>query len=436
MGASRRLALGVVSCAVLLLGVAGTLEASSQRQSGSPKPTPAAAAAGAPDANAPRPNGSTAPLARESVRLTLFDAELVADGRQPGDHAPAASTWRDVLSSYPVIVLSRDDSVLVSMCGVETALCAAEPAALTLTASAAPQAGPMKHLDATAFALPEEDSGARAGAIVRNLGETLKHADLPPGVAAQVLRIFETRVNPHAGAHANDSYRILYERIDRGSAPKRRMQVSAVELRLGGKLYRAAWFQAPGQKGGAYYTFDGQPLAAAPFVLPVSHYRISSSFGMRTHPVHGEQHGHTGVDLAAPAGTPVHAAGAGKVRFIGWEPGYGNYVVLQHPGGHTTWYGHLSAFEKGLRAGMTVTQGQRLGAVGSTGTATGPHLHFEVRAKNVPIEPLAFIARTTPQPLAGEQRVAFNRTVQGVRTQLAALPAVLNTASVEPHAGR
>lgn len=437
-----------MSCAVLLLGLTGTLEAASKRQSGVRDMTPAVASG----ANESLPVETAFALTRGSVRLTLFDAELASSGRQPADHPAMLAPLREDLSSYPFIALSRDESVLVSMCGFDTALCAvkplgdgsaeatsATPVAPTVVASAAsdaPRANAVKRLDATAFVLPEEDAGARTGAIVRNLGETLKHADLPPGVAAQVLRIFDARINPNANAHANDSYRILYERIDRNSAPTRRLHVSAVEIRLGGKLHRAAWFKAPGQKNGAYYSFDGQPLAAAPFVLPVSHSRISSSFGMRIHPVRGERHGHTGVDFAAPTGTPVHAAGAGKVRFVGWEPGYGNYVVVQHPGGHTTWYGHLSAFAKGLRAGMPVTQRQHLGAVGSTGTATGPHLHFEVRTNNLPIEPLGFIARATPQRLAGEQRVAFNRTVQGVRTQLAALPATLNTASADVRTGK
>ncbi|WP_354006909.1 M23 family metallopeptidase [Burkholderia sp. 572] len=445
MRSRRRLALGVVSCAVLLLGLTGTLEAASKRQSAALDATSAATRG----ASEPLAYETASVITRKSARLTLFDAALVSIGRQPVDQAVAAASLRDDLSAYPFILLSRDTSVLVSMCGVDTALCAVkpsgsgaavatatpvEPTAVASAASAASRAATGSRFETTAFVLPEEDSGVRAGAIVRNLGETLKQADLPPGVAAQVLRIFDTRVNLKAGAHANDSYRILYERIDHGSAPTRRLRVSAVEIRLGGKLYRAAWFQAKGQKSGAYYAFDGQPLAAAPFVIPVSHQRISSPFGMRIHPVHGERHGHSGVDFAAPTGTPVQAASAGKVRFVGWEPGYGNYVVVQHPGGHTTWYAHLSAFEKGLRSGMPVTQGQRLGAVGSTGTATGPHLHFEVRANNVPIEPLGFIARTTPQRLAGEQRVAFNRTVQGVRTQFAALLATPNMASVEARA--
>ncbi|WP_407060397.1 M23 family metallopeptidase, partial [Burkholderia ubonensis] len=315
---SRRLTFGIVSCAVLLLSLTGTPEALSKRQSASHD----AMLETTRGVNEYLPHETTSTPTRESVRLTLFDAGLASIDRQAVDHAAVVSPLRDDLSSYPFISLSRGESVLVSMCGFYTTLCAVKPlddgaastaatpvaqAAVASAASGVPQAVPVKRLEATAFVLPEEDSGARAGAIVRNLNETLKQADLPPGVSAQVLRIFDTRINPNAKAHGNDSYRILYERIDGNTAPKRRMHVSAVEIRLGGKLYRAAWFKAPGQKNGAYYSFDGHPLAAAPFVIPVSHHRVSSPFGMRSHPVHGERHGHTGVDFAAPIGTPVHA---------------------------------------------------------------------------------------------------------------------------------
>jgi murein DD-endopeptidase MepM/ murein hydrolase activator NlpD len=126
----------------------------------------------------------------------------------------------------------------------------------------------------------------------------------------------------------------------------------------------------------------GQRLSA-----PVSVVRVTSKFGMRVHPIRSRWHEHTGIDLAAPRGTPVFAAAAGTVRFVGRDGNYGNYVVVEHANHLQTWYGHLSSFAKGLRKGRVVQQGETLGAVGSTGAATGPHLHFEVRKNGQPVDP-------------------------------------------------
>ena len=161
-------------------------------------------------------------------------------------------------------------------------------------------------------------------------------------------------------------------------------------------------------------------LAGARFAMPVSANRISSHFGTRVHPITGARHVHSGVDLAAPAGRAVHAAERGVVSFIGTEPrGYGKYVVIRHDGGYASYYAHLSAFEPTLRTGMRVARGQRVGAVGSTGTATGPHLHFEVRRHARLVDPVALVQAGKAAKLKGERRVAFNRVVVDARTRLA-----------------
>ncbi|EDZ99801.1 Peptidase M23 [Burkholderia sp. H160] len=118
----------------------------------------------------------------------------------------------------------------------------------------------------------------------------------------------------------------------------------------------------------------------------------------------------------------IVTAASGTARFVGIQPGYGKIVVLRHPQGYTTYYAHLSAFARDLRVGARVTEGQLLGAVGTTGTATGAHLHFEVRENNHPVDPISLTSRTGGLPLTAAQRIAFNSVTGALREKLAALP--------------
>src|SRR5690606_30034123 len=145
--------------------------------------------------------------------------------------------------------------------------------------------------------------------------------------------------------------------------------------------------------------------------------RISSTFGMRKHPVHGTWRGHKGVDYAAPSGTPIHATADGVVDFRGWQNGYGNTIVLKHHNGISTLYAHQSRFENGLKKGDSVRQGQLIGYVGSTGWSTGPHLHYEFRVNNKPVDPLSVdlpVART----LDKSHRAAFQETAAQYREHI------------------
>jgi murein DD-endopeptidase MepM/ murein hydrolase activator NlpD len=129
---------------------------------------------------------------------------------------------------------------------------------------------------------------------------------------------------------------------------------------------------------------------------------------------------HQGVDFAAPTGTPVFAAGEGRIAFAGTRGGYGTTVVINHTGGISTLYAHLSAIQRGLRPGSLVRQGQVIGRVGSTGMSTGPHLHFEVRRNQNPVNPA--VAQMMPPPrLAGAELAAFQRTRARAERQFTAL---------------
>jgi murein DD-endopeptidase MepM/ murein hydrolase activator NlpD len=151
------------------------------------------------------------------------------------------------------------------------------------------------------------------------------------------------------------------------------------------------------------------------YAMPVHARSITSNFGLRIHPIRHTLHEHSGIDLAAPEGAPVYAAADGVVAFVGKNSGYGNYVILKHADAQQTLYGHLSRFADWLKTGIAVQRGTTIGNVGSTGVATGPHLHFEIRDNGRLIDPAVRIhalgsgrtllkASTTTVDLAAAQR--------------------------------
>ncbi|WP_269502059.1 M23 family metallopeptidase [Burkholderia sp. IMCC1007] len=276
-------------------------------------------------------------------------------------------------------------------------------------------------VSAEPFKLAEPVAGTRVGAITGSLRASLARADLPAGVAAQVMRALAGRLDPKLKGAVGDTFRVAFEPAGDASLSGA-VRVTAFDIRLRGQRVAAVWFAADARSPGAYYDLDGVPLAGTRFALPVSAKRTSSRFGTRVHPVTGARHVHTGVDLAAPTGRTVRASERGVVSYIGTQPGgYGKYVVVRHGGGYASYYAHLSAFEPTLRTGMRIARGQRVGAVGSTGTATGPHLHFEVRRHNRPVDPVVLVRAAKADALKGQQRVAFQRVATGARTQLASV---------------
>jgi len=175
------------------------------------------------------------------------------------------------------------------------------------------------------------------------------------------------------------------------------------------------------QRGGAAASFQKAQASSAgkQFTMPVSYVRVSSAFGYRRHPVRGVWHGHAGVDLVAPTGTPVNAAAQGVVSFVGFDRrGYGRYVVIKHRYDSETIYGHLSSTVSDLRVGTAVNAGQRIGAVGSTGMATGPHLHFELRRHGRSVDPMPLLREAVAdeqdqmplRPNGGCLEVGFGQT--------------------------
>jgi len=180
---------------------------------------------------------------------------------------------------------------------------------------------------------------------------------------------------------------------------------NGTEARAGCSFYRGV-----GGRGG-YYDLDGKSLKRAFLKSPLNYRRISSQFtNRRFHPILKTYRPHHGVDYAAAAGTPVVSLGDGTVEYAGWKGGYGKYIRIRHDRSHSTCYGHLSGFAPGVRAGAKVQQGQKIGYVGRTGLATGPHLHFEVIENGRSINPLAM--RSTPaEPIPSNMLGDFRKSV-------------------------
>jgi murein DD-endopeptidase MepM/ murein hydrolase activator NlpD len=149
---------------------------------------------------------------------------------------------------------------------------------------------------------------------------------------------------------------------------------------------------------------------------------------MRFHPVLGNQRAHLGVDFASPTGTPVRTVGDGVVTFAGWKNGYGNFITVQHRNNQETAYAHLSRID--VRKGQKVEQGEFIGAVGSTGLSTGPHLHFEFRDKGQHVDPLTIVRSGETVPVSTAARAAFGQLAQAMRGQLDAA-ATLTQASAQ-----
>ena len=159
------------------------------------------------------------------------------------------------------------------------------------------------------------------------------------------------------------------------------------KLTLSGKALRLYRYKSK-RHGVGYFDERGRSAQKALMKTPINGARLSSSYGLRRHPILGYTKVHRGVDFAAPSGTPVFAAGNGVVAYAGRKGAYGKYIKIRHNGRYSTAYAHLRGFKRGIRRGRRVTQGQTIGYVGSTGRSTGPHLHYEIHVNGRKINPL------------------------------------------------
>jgi len=258
----------------------------------------------------------------------------------------------------------------------------------------------------------------RANEIRSSLFGAADAVGLPDAVTVQLADIFSGDIDFLHDLRRGDRFSVVYEmrRIDGETTGAGR--IVAAEFVNKGVSYRAFLWRAPDGTE-SYYDEDGKSLKKAFLRSPVAFTRVTSGFSLaRLHPFLQAWRAHKGVDFAAPSGTPVLAAGAGKVAFAGKQGGYGNVVMLRHGGAYSTAYAHLSRFAPGMRAGARVSQADVVGYVGMTGWATGPHLHYEFRVDNVQKNPLT-IALPNAQPVPAGQKAAFQVQVAPLADELA-----------------
>lgn len=260
-----------------------------------------------------------------------------------------------------------------------------------------------------------------SGIIRSSLFAATDEARIPDAVALQLAEIFAGDIDFHRALRKGDRFHVVYETLQADGEPMRAGRVLSAEFINNGKTYQAMWFQEPGQKGG-YYTLDGQSLRRAYLASPLEFSRVSSGFKMRFHPILQTWQAHLGVDYAAPTGTPVRAVGDGVVEFAGVQGGFGNVVYLRHRNGHTTVYAHLSRIQ--VRSGQSVSQGQHVGAVGATGWATGPHLHFEFRVNGRHQDPMTIARQSESVPVSAAARPQFETQARSQRAALASAASV------------
>lgn len=266
-----------------------------------------------------------------------------------------------------------------------------------------------------------------SGTVSSSFFSSADEAGVPDAVAAQMAEVFSGDVDFHRELKRGDTFSLVYETLTADGEPINWNQsagrVLAAEFVNNGRVHQAVWFEQGGR--GAYYDLKGNSKQRAFLASPMAFSRVTSGFAMRFHPVHRRMMAHTGVDYAAPTGTPARTVGEGVVDFAGWKPEYGNTVIVRHAADKTTWYAHLSRID--VRRGERVQQGQRIGAVGATGTATGPHLHFEFRVRDRYVDPAKVMRSAQAAPVGEAARGAFAGQVELYRAKLEVAATLVGT---------
>ena len=263
------------------------------------------------------------------------------------------------------------------------------------------------------------DGFARAkGTINSSLFLDAAQAGVPAPIIIEMIRMFSYSVDFQREIHPGDKFEVFFDRkYDKSGKAVKEGDISYASLTILGKAHKL-WRYKMADGGWDYFDEKGRSMKKFLMRTPVDGARISSSFGMRKHPILGYTKFHEGVDFAAPKGTPIYAAGNGKVEIAGWVRGYGNFVRLKHANGYETGYGHMSAFARGIHPGVRVHQGEVIGYVGSTGRSTGPHLHYEISIHGKKVNPLGIKVPTGTQ-LAGKELKKYQATRSDIMKEMA-----------------
>lgn len=258
-----------------------------------------------------------------------------------------------------------------------------------------------------------------AATVTTSLFAATDEARMPDTITGQMAEMFDNDVDFRKEIKPGDSFAVVYETMTADgetvtwATPAGRLL--AGRFTHGNQTHEAVWFQESGKKG-EYYSLKGQGKQKAFMASPLAFSRVTSGFAMRFHPILQTWRAHLGVDMGAPTGTPVRTVGNGVVNFAGVQNGYGNVVIIGHSEGRETVYAHLSRID--VNKGEKVSQGAVIGAVGSTGWATGPHLHFEFKIKGAQVNPSEIARASETSELSPAARARFDTHAKQMHAQL------------------
>jgi len=235
----------------------------------------------------------------------------------------------------------------------------------------------------------EDDENDTSGVrLYQSIYETALRNRIPRPIIDDMIRIYSYDVDFQRKVQPGDAFEVLYTGEEETPVADARNGVLFATLTIGGETKKFYRFQSPDDGLVDYYDETGKSAKKFLVRKPLLAGIMRSGFGLRRHPILGYTKMHTGVDWAAPSGTPIYASGNGTVEKVGWESGYGKYVRVRHKNGYETAYGHMTAYARGINEGTRVRQGQVIGFVGSTGLSTGSHLHYEILVNGRFVDPM------------------------------------------------
>jgi len=272
----------------------------------------------------------------------------------------------------------------------------------------------------------------RSVQVGRSFYGAMDEAGVPEAITEQVVTLFESDLDFRRQVSSGDIVRVIYENQLVGGRDIGAFKLLAVRFEAGQKTYEALYFEHPETRKGNYYDAQGRSVKRGFLAEPLRYTRMSSGFTTyRLHPLFGDPRAHRGVDYAAPYGTPVRSVADGVVVSKGWSTGYGNTVEIKHNERYSTLYAHLSDYAPKMARGKNVNMGEVIGFVGTTGWATGPHLHYEFRVNGRHVDPSRIIAENPQVPsLAGSALKSFEVAATDLRGRLSLLDNV-NTARAQ-----
>jgi murein DD-endopeptidase MepM/ murein hydrolase activator NlpD len=251
----------------------------------------------------------------------------------------------------------------------------------------------------------DDGSGVR---LYQSVYETALRNQIPRPIIDDLIRIYSYDVDFQRKVQPGDSFEVLYAGEEETPNADSHSDVLFAALTVGGEVKKFYRFQSPDDGLVDYYDENGKSakkfLVRKPLVAGI----MRSGFGIRRHPILGYTKMHTGVDWAAPTGTPIYAAGNGVIEKEGWESGYGKFILIKHNNGYETAYGHMSAYARGIEEGKRIRQGQVIGFVGSTGLSTGSHVHYEIRVNGRFVDPMR-IKLPRGRELTGPMMASFEQ---------------------------